>query len=67
MIDELVSNRNISEIKYAISHEGHEIIDGKERYVVLTEYYYEFLLCKIRSYEKPLIDKINEVSEGKIL
>ena len=54
-IDDLVSNKNISEIKYAIGHDGiniiHNVIDSRERYVILTEEYFESLLHIVREFE----------------
>ena len=54
-IDEEVSNKDISKIKYAMGHDGiniiHNVIDGRERYVILTEQYFESLLYIGREFE----------------
>ena len=43
----------ISDITKAIGVDGYENIKEDKRYVLLTEEYFEGLLCLIRSYEEP--------------
>ena len=67
-IDEEVSNTDVSKIKYAMGHDGinivHNRIDGNNRYVILTESYFESLLYLVREFEKLSGERVADPLKG---